>query len=626
MEKTAKIARAQKEAAAAFDKPDKIARGDRLEEINETFTRYSTDFGRKLFLIQNSIFGADIQPVACQIAKLRFFISLAIEQTPNLSADNLGIKPLPNLETRFVIADTLTKIGAAKSGKLASKNTTATERQLSENRERHFNATVRQQKIDCRKEDKRLRKDLAEYLQTDGFGNDDAQKIADWDPYDQNKSADWFSAEYMFGIRDGFDIVIGNPPYVQLQADGGRLGKKYETKNFNSFARTGDIYMLFYEQGLNLCRQNGILMFITSNTWMRYNAGKNLRKLLSTYNPSLLINMGGNVFENVSVSTNILMTKNEDNENRLMAADYVRENFVFPPTDDSLIHITPKDNYVVISQTEQRVVNRIESVGIQLKDWDIEMLRGLTVGYNDAFVIDDNTRKYLIHESKENKQFIKPMLRGRNISRYFGEQNQWIIVIPQGWTNAHRGKMAAEKFMHTNYPAIYEHINSFADLKSKGKGLYKRDDQGDYYWELRACAYYSKFEKEKLAWGDISMEGGFCYNDNDYILGPANFMSGKNLKFLLAVLNSHLIGWYMPNIAAMIGDALQWKKTYVEKLPIPKISDAEQRPFINLVDKIIAAKKSNSTADTSEWENEIDQKVYKLYGLTEEEIKIVEGK
>ena len=205
--------RALQRAEVAFDTQDDPTRREELIEIDETFKRYrDSDFGRKLYLIQNSIFGIDIQPVACQIAKLRFFISLAIEQEPEQNAENFGIKPLPNLETRFIAANTL--IGLKAQGTLTSNRARDLEQELRDNRERHFHATTRQRKRACKRKDEELRAELATELKHFGMSDTDAERIARWDPYDQNATADWFDSEWMFGVMEGFDIVIGNPPYI----------------------------------------------------------------------------------------------------------------------------------------------------------------------------------------------------------------------------------------------------------------------------------------------------------------------------------------------------------------------------------------------------------------------------
>ena len=218
--------RALQESGAAYEAGTQQEREERLAEISRTFERYrGSDFGRKLYLVQNSIYGVDIQPVACQIAKLRFFISLAIEQQPTGDrGDNYGIHPLPNLETRFVAANTLLGLGEATQVPLGGRNkVTELNDQLRQNRERHFHAGVRREKLRLRGEDARLRGLLAKELRKAGMSASDAGKVSRWDPYDQNAHADWFDAGYMFDVTNGFDVVIGNPPYVQLQRDGGKL-------------------------------------------------------------------------------------------------------------------------------------------------------------------------------------------------------------------------------------------------------------------------------------------------------------------------------------------------------------------------------------------------------------------
>ena len=227
-------------AGRAFDIEDKDERQEVLKEINEAFERYRSGFGRKLYLIQNSIYGVDIQPIACQIAKLRVFISLAIEQTPNNDPDdNYGIRPLPNLESKFVAADTL--IGLKGQKRLASRRAVDLREKWAANTEQHFHATTRDEKEALVREDRRLRSELANELRNLGMSPDHTDSIANWDRYDQNASADWFDPKYMFNTTDGFDIVIGNPPYIQLQRrPGAALGKKYDNQpGIPPFASTG---------------------------------------------------------------------------------------------------------------------------------------------------------------------------------------------------------------------------------------------------------------------------------------------------------------------------------------------------------------------------------------------------
>ncbi len=273
-------ARARAKADMAFETRDQGERDVELLAISDTFERYSGDFGRKLYLIQNSIFGIDIQPIATQIAKLRFFISLAIEQEADATADNFGIKPLPNLETRFIAADTLITLKAADQLDLFREKIETLKTRLTENRERHFHATTRPKKLACRDEDKKLREALAEELNAAGLPEDDAKKITQWDPYDQNAQADYFDPEYMFGVADGFDVVIGNPPYVESRNS--LLAAEQKTSYCNqvlsdwgeTLPRGSDLLIYFYARAAKLLSETGSGCFITQNAWLSTDYGQ----------------------------------------------------------------------------------------------------------------------------------------------------------------------------------------------------------------------------------------------------------------------------------------------------------------------------------------------------------------
>jgi hypothetical protein len=212
----------------------------------------------------------------------------------------------------------------------------------------------------------------------------------------------------------------------------------------------------------------------------------------------------------------------------------------------------------------------------------------------------------------------------------------WVIIIPAGWTNKHRGREKPEEFFKRTFPALYNHFMNFANVKGKGKGLFQRDDQGDYWWELRPCDYYPEFEKEKIVWQEMSLEPSFAYDDKKFYTNQtAYIMTGGNLKFLLGVLNSKISKWYMQNLAYSLSEGAQrWIKQYVEQIPIPPITKENQPladQIIQRVDQILSLTQS-SDFETSrekqekvkELEREIDQLVYKLYGLTEEEIRVIE--
>ena len=269
-------------AKAAFDTSDQGERDAELAEISATFQRYrDSDFGRKLYLMQNSIYGVDIQAVATQIAKLRFFISLAIEQQPDPAAGNYGIKPLPNLETRFVAANTL--LGLERPPQLSFAQTGAVadcQQQLNDNRERHFHASTRPQKLACRREDKRLRQELASALREADFPAADAAKISRWDPYDLNHSADWFDPAYMFGVETGFDVVIGNPPYVEsrnslMSAEAKDAYLRQVRSDWDAdLPRGSDLLIYFLARSAKLLGEVGWACLITQNAWLSTDYGK----------------------------------------------------------------------------------------------------------------------------------------------------------------------------------------------------------------------------------------------------------------------------------------------------------------------------------------------------------------
>ena len=625
--------RAVQRAEIAFDTQDDEARREELVEIDETFKRYrDSDFGRKLYLIQNSIFGVDIQPVACQIAKLRFFISLAIEQVPEQNAANFGIKPLPNLETRFIAANTL--IGLKAQGTLTSNTARDLEQALRDNREQHFHATTRQRKRACKLKDEELRTELATELQHFGMSDTDAERIAQWDPYDQNATADWFDSEWMFGITEGFDVVIGNPPYIQLQKEGGRLGNLYQDKSFDTFVRTGDIYCLFYEKAHKLSKNNGHVCFITSNKWMRAGYGKKLRDYFIQHTqPIQLLDMGPDVFD-AAVDTNILLFQNTVTDvsdtfsGVSISADFDRQtgNIAQYLIDHGATMETPDigEPWAILSSRELNLKRQIENIGVPLKDWDIKIYRGIVTGCNEAFIIDEAKREQLIAQDSKSAEIIKPLLRGRDVKRYHVQQSGFYILAT-----------GYDLDISEKYPAIYNHLEAVGKqmesgkIRTRGKGLFDRDDQGVNWWNLRACAYYSEFDNKKIVYPETTHSANFFYDSGEFFLDKTCFMiTGSDLKILVGLLSSTLMTFAYKRYCGgtVLGaKGYQYNKHALEKLPVVKIPASQQQSFTALVDQILDAKHINPDADVLTLENEIDKLVYALYNLTEDGIAIVEG-
>ena len=623
--------RAIQRAAAAFDTKDRQTRDEELTEISRIFENYSGDFGRKLYLIQNSIFGLDIQSIACQIAKLRFFISLAIEQEPDNNADNFGIKPLPNLETRFIAANTL--IGLEGERTLTSPKAKALEVELGDNRERHFHATTRPQKLACKRADKKLRRALATELKHIGMPADDAEKIAHWDPYDQNASAEWFDPEWMFGIVEGFDVVIGNPPYVRQEKI--RHLKPALKNQYDCYTGTADLYVYFYERGFQMLREDGVLTYISSNKYFRSAYGKKLRDFLARQSTlSQLIDFGdAPVFTSIAYPSIITASKAHAQDNYLRALNWepgpsidefgtIFQTQAFTMPQDALT----ADGWRLTSPDALNLLEKLRNAGKPLGEYVKERFyRGITTGLNEAFVVDNETRDELIAEHSSSTEVLKPFLRGRDVKRWqvnFAEQ--YLIKIESSENRPHPwvGQVAAEAehiFART-YPAIHAHFESFREQ------LINRYDQGKYFWELRACAYWEEFQQPKIVYPDIAQGTEFSFDDEGHFLGNTSYLLPTQEIWVLGLLNSKAIFWFYTKTSTQIrGGFVRFIAQYVSQIPIPTIQPPQKALISKIVNQILTIKRTTPDADVSELEKRIDQIVYLLYGLTPEEIAIVEG-
>ena len=281
----------------------------------------------KLAIIENCIYGSDIQRIAAQITKLRFFISLICNCEKDVNKPNFGIPTLPNLETKFVTANSL--ITPKHTAHLENREITQIKEQLRKIRHEHFLAKTTYKKSLLREQDQELREKLVRLLaEDDFFATEEAKLLATWNPYDQNAESPFFDPAWMFGVNNGFDIVIGNPPYIQLQNNGGELAKLYEPCGYKTFAKTGDIYCLFYERGYHLLKPNGHLCYITSNKWMRAGYGEKTREFFAkNTNPQLLIDFAGvKIFESATVDTNILLFAKATNEHKTLCAVTNKQN------------------------------------------------------------------------------------------------------------------------------------------------------------------------------------------------------------------------------------------------------------------------------------------------------------
>lgn len=583
------------ETEKAYSIGDKEERQKRLLDIDETFDYNASDYGRKLYLIENCIYGVDIQPIAVQIAKLRFFISLVCDQKVDKNRDNLGIRPLPNLETKFVAANSL--IGINRSGGvLRVLEVIDKEKELADVRHKHFLARTPETKVKYRIKDQELRLQISTLLIKNGWDDAIAGLLANWNPYDQNISAKFFDTEWMFGLLQGFDIVIGNPPYVAFQRMEIETKKALQNLKYKTFENTGDIYAIFYERGQQLLRDRGILSFITSRQWMQASYGKSLRKFLATEtNPIQLIDFGqAKIFEGATVFVNILLFEKAKNKNSLWACliptDYDVEHgnltAFFASNKQELKKLT--ENTWSVSNS-QHINEQIEKIGKPIKKWkEIEFNAGIKTALNDAYHIQEDDRTDLINQDPKNAEIIKPLLRGKDIKRYNYEFENWYLI------NAHNG---VREFnlprvdVVKDYPTIYKHLQQWQPQ------LEERLDKGEHWTNLRNCAFLLEFDKPKIVWIEISDRANYAYDDKGmYLTNSAYFLTCKSdnvsLKYLLAVLNSKVADFYFSQKTARIaGGRMRYTKQYVEQIPVPEIPIEQQKPFIALVDFILFLKK-----------------------------------
>ncbi len=430
----------------------------------------------------------------------------------------------------------------------------------------------------------------------------------------------------------GFDIIIGNPPYIQLQKMG-EEANRLERANYKTFARTGDIYCLFYEQGFNLLKPNGVLTYITSNTWMRTKFGELMRNYFreQTQTISLLNFEDTKIFQTATVETNIILSKNNQQSTPFKAvavkADYSLGTNIYEYFQKNAIEIKEPsdDGWIILSKDDFFIKTEIEKNGVQLKNWDVDFYRGFLTGFNDAFFIDAEKKEGLIREDPKSEEIIKPLLRGREIRKYgFSFNDNYVIFTRRG-------------FKTESYPAITNHLEKFREsLEPKPEnwdnnkdGEWKGRKPGDYTWYdfQDNIAYHPIFEKEKLIWLAISDKPAFALdNTKKYVTAPAYILSSNESlnKYLLVFLNSKAMEWYLDKVSSSTGQGTnQWSKIFVEQLPIPKIADeliiqkieilADYLTFLNDVTQPPVNDFTDNASIAAVFEDVANMMVYELY-------------
>ena len=428
------------------------------------------------------------------------------------------------------------------------------------------------------------------------------------------------------GKYQGFDIVVANPPYIRQEKI--KHLKNILARDFKEvYTSTADIYVYFYLQAYKILKEDGDFAFITSNKFFRSEYGKYLRHFILNYTKlkELCDFNGFKVFKEAVVDTTTLVLEKSKKQSKdflfhLPSKEKTTKyNLVFKNSTVLKTSSLKEEAFIFLKSKEEGLKKKIEQKGKVLKEWDININYGIKTGLNEAFIINEEKKNELIAKDIKSKELIKPILRGRDIKKYEAKFNGEYII--NTYSTYKKDGEQIEGIDVEEYPAIKEHLKSFEPKLSK------RTDQGDTAYHLRKCAYLEDFAKEKIVWGNINYSANFQLDNDKFINAPANLLTSEtvSLKFLISQLNSKIFNWYFSQaVGITLGKAFEWKKQYVEKLPIPDISKEEQQPFIELVEQILKAKQQGE--DTSKLEEEIDLLTYKLYNLNSQEIELVKWK
>jgi len=586
-----------------------------LQEL-KGFKKGVSDADIKKHIIEESIYGVDSDAGAVDIARLRFWLSLVVdEQEP---------QPLPNLDFKIICANTLIPLGEIKSWDMDAKASLAV-KELAKIRHDFFNVSS-EEKLKLERQFKKVQTDLLSWRELATKDNYEFYtKLYGFNPFDfQTAPCSWFDAWWMFGVKDGFDIVIGNPPYVQLQKDGGKLAKLYQPYKYDTFERTGDIYSLFYERGVQLLNDKGILCYITSNKWMRANYGASTRKFFAEKtHPLLLIDFGNvQVFDTATVDTNILILQNKPKANKHESKESlaVRINNDFNIEDQSLQDYVISNGYNLSSLNHNAWVvgekdifdikEFVENQGVPLYNWDIRINYGLKTGFNEAFIISGEEKERLISLDDKSSEVLKPILRGKDISSWYPDfADLWLIYVPWHFPLNEDGSIVgatakAEPEFKKRFNAIYNHLLKYkSDLAARNKA-----EVGiRYEWfalQRFGSNYWRDFEKPKIIYPNMTKYMPFVYDENEHFYSndKSFILVGKNLKYLTCFFNSKLFKYcFSDNFPELQGGTRELRKVFFDKIPVKQITDEQEIPFAKMVDYLVALKKENSQEPTDQF-------------------------
>ena len=634
-----------------------------------------TLFREKKLIIENCLFGVDINPNSVKICRLRLWIELLKNAYYTQSSNYQYLETLPNIDINIKCGNSLVyRFNLEDSIKSVLRETGITIKQYKNGVAKYKNAQDKEEKKELeiliseiksklkteigQKEPKRVklnryRAELNDLLTPQLFEftkkeQKERQKRIEFLHRGIKVLEDYFQEicsnkiylgafewrlEFPEVLDDegnfiGFDCIIGNPPYIQLQSiehDADIL----ERMEYETYARTGDIYCLFYEQGMNVLKENGCLCYITSNKWMRAGYGENLRNYFATKtNPTLLVDFAGvKIFDAATVEANILLTNKEANKYSTLACIFSDTNGLSKLSDfiqqqGVECEFSSSDSWVILSPIEQSIKRKIEAIGTPLKDWDINIYRGVLTGYNEAFIISTEKRNEILAncQSEEERQrtaeLIRPILRGRDIKRYgYNWAGLWIIAtFPSRHYNIEDFPAVKSYFLSVGIERLEQtgevHTVNGEKIKARKKTCNKWFETQD------SISYWEDFYKPKIVWKIIGNQMAFAYDKNQFIMNNACYiMTGEHLDYLLSILNSQAILWYsyVTNMNKTgVGD-VQVGGQNIITFPIPAYSD-NKNILAKMADCVTNQKISLKSVDY-----QIENIISEIFGFTTDE-------
>lgn len=608
-----------------------------LDKFDAAFNSgHYPDYTRKLYLIERCLHGVDIQPIAVQIAKLRCFISLAVEQKADENRPNRGITPLPNLETKLVAANTLTSLHRSGSAMLVTQDVRAAQAKLRQANRAFFAAANGAEKRRVQKQILELRHEIADLAKGAGiFSGDEAELLAHWDPFDPNAHALFFDAEWMFGFepsaRKGyFDVVLANPPYVRSGKIEPKLKAALKNDYGKFFTGSSDLLTYFFRVAKDLLFDGGVMSFITSNNYMRAGYGGPSRELLSKkFQPLVIVDFGEMPVFKAAVDSTVYIGVNAEGGDAPFRALTIKSvddiAKVGQMVRDAPAEIKPSEldpaswsfapiEFRAIADAMDRAKSRISNI---VGD---DFYRGILTGLNGAFLIGETERETLLTDGTKTEMLIRKWVDGGEIDRWGHDYSQQFVIaiasgsnVKGGWPWSGKSESEAERIFAKEHPALFSHLSQWrTDLK-------KRTDKGEYWWELRACGYWDAFDKVKVAYNETSSElhafvdeDGFCFNKTAFILLPDDPWS------LAALMLSKPLDFYFRMRFPSHGDAFnggrpQFRKDRMLTVPVPSMSENE-KSSLSMLGKAIQRCHENGLPTVAErLETVVNALVYELF-------------